>query len=225
MADDELKKNVTKTGTATIGLMCKDGLIVAADKRISLGDTHIISHKKADKVFKLIDNIVVTTAGNASDAQYVLKLARAELKLKEIRTKMQPTVKEAASLFASILYGHIRQFSTIIAMSHFLIGGKDNTGFRLFEATPDGCIFEHQNYVTSGAFGSMFIWTLLKEEWREDMTIAEGKELVIKVLRSAIEFDSSVGEPLNIVIIDKNGAGEIEEYAIPSEDAKQKSKK
>ncbi len=73
-----------KKGTTTVGLKCKNGIVLAADKRASLG--HIIGDKDVTKVFQVTGNIAVTIAGTASDAQLMIKYVQSELKLKKIRT-------------------------------------------------------------------------------------------------------------------------------------------
>ena len=96
-----------KTGTTTLGLMCKDGIVLAADKRATSG--YLIANKKFDKVVTITENIAVTVAGTVSDVQLLVKYLRDELKLKEIRTDRQTTVKEAANLLAHFVYNNIRK--------------------------------------------------------------------------------------------------------------------
>ncbi len=211
---DELKKIIKKTGTATVGIVCKDGIVLAADKRAVAGDSYFIAHKRENKIYKIIENIVITTAGTVSDIQLIIKLTKAELKLKEVRTRMLPSVREAANLFASIVYENIRKFSPIVGISHFLLGGKDSEGFSLYEIYPDGSVTQHNNYLTSGAYGSIMGYGILENEWHEGMNIEEGKELALKIIRTAIKRDASVGEGINYVIIDKKGVSEIKEEPI-----------
>jgi len=206
---NEEKMNIAKTGTCTVGLICKDGIILAADQRMSGGEGLIFGKMK--KVYKLTDNVVVTTAGNVSDIQYVMKLAKAELQLKRIKTKKLPSVQEAANLFATICYQNIRKFSTIVGISHFVLGGKDSHGFGLYDITPDGSVVEEKKFATSGAYGSIIGLGLLDNEWKPNLSMEEGKKLAIKVITTAVKRDASVGEGMDIVIIDKNGVGEIKE--------------
>ena len=67
-------------GTTTVGIVCKDGLVLAADKRAGGGGGFIVD-KKAEKVHKISDTMAVTIAGVASDAQLIIKLISAELRL------------------------------------------------------------------------------------------------------------------------------------------------
>ena len=111
-----------KTGTTTVALTCKDGIVLAADKRATAG--YLISFKKFDKIMNITDNIAVTVAGTVSDVQLLTKYIRAELRLKKIRTHRDNTVKEATNLLATLVYNNIRKLSLIPGVCHFLVGGK-----------------------------------------------------------------------------------------------------
>ena len=63
-----------KTGTTTVGIVCKDGIVLAADKRATAGT--MIVDKRADKVHIINDDFAVTWAGTVSDAQLVTKLVK-----------------------------------------------------------------------------------------------------------------------------------------------------
>src|SRR3989344_2504613 len=117
----------TTTGTTTLGLVCKDGLVLAADKRATSG--YLIAWKKFDKIMQVTNNIAVTVAGTVSDVQLLTKYLKAELKLKDIRTGRETSVKEAANLLANFVYSNIRKLSLIPGVSHFIMGGKDTSGF------------------------------------------------------------------------------------------------
>src|SRR2546426_12825379 len=54
-----------ETGTTTLGLVCKDGVVLAADRRATAGT--LIAHKRTKKVYRLDDNIGLTTAGRVRD--------------------------------------------------------------------------------------------------------------------------------------------------------------
>ena len=209
----EEKINVAKTGTCTVGIVCKDALILVADKRGSAGEGLILD-KSAKKIYILNENIAATIAGTVSDIQMVLKLAKAELELKRIKTKKFPTVKEAANLFAAIVYQNIRKFSPILGISAFILGGKDTSGVSLYEVHPDGTVTEQRKFATTGAYGSIIGLGLLDNEWKPNMSVEEGKKLALKVVNTAIRRDATVGEGIDVVVIDKSGVSEIKEEKI-----------
>ncbi|PIU02526.1 MAG: proteasome subunit beta, partial [Candidatus Diapherotrites archaeon CG09_land_8_20_14_0_10_32_12] len=100
-------ENVIKTGTTTVGIMCKEGVVLAADKRATAGN--FISDKKAQKIYKINDSMALTTAGVVSDVQLLVKLIKAELNLKAVRTERKPNVKESVNLLAGLVYSNIRK--------------------------------------------------------------------------------------------------------------------
>src|SRR3989338_8406290 len=105
-----------KKGTTTVGLVYKDGVILAADRRATAGT--LIVDKKAQKVNIINDKVAVTIAGAVADAQLLVKLLRAETRLKEITTDRQSTVKEIANMLGGLLYSNIRRFSVIPGITH-----------------------------------------------------------------------------------------------------------
>src|SRR4030042_3792091 len=101
------ERETLKRGTTTVGIVCQDGIVLAADKRATAGN--FIANKKAKKLFEITDNMVITTAGSVSDVQLLLKLIKAEIKLKFLRTNRESNVKETANLLAGMFYANIRK--------------------------------------------------------------------------------------------------------------------
>ena len=199
-------ENELKTGTTTVGLVCKDGLVLAADKRATAG--YFVAAKKVEKVLKITDDIAVTIAGTVSDIQLLVKLIKAELKLKQIRTGKINTVKEAANLLAGIVYNNIRKFSLIPGISHFIVGGKDRFGFSMYDLSPDGSITEVDDYVSSGS-GSTMVYGLLEASYEKGMSVKEGIELAVKGVNSALQRDIASGNGITIYTVTEKGAKKV----------------
>ena len=195
------EENYKKTGTTTIALKCKDGIVLAADKRAGAG---IIVDKRTQKVFKITDNIALTMAGVASDAQLITKLITAELSLMKIRKEREVTVKEAAHLLSGIVYNNIRRPSIIPGISHFLLGGKDIAGFHIFDIYPDGSLSECIDFLSSGS-GSVMAYGVLDTLYKENMTIQEGVQLAVKAINAAIQRDMNSGDGIDVYIITQEG--------------------
>ena len=69
---DELKNNVLKTGTSILGIVCKDGIVMAADRRVTAGN--LVMSKNVKKVNKINDYLVVSGTGVASDFDMLQKV-------------------------------------------------------------------------------------------------------------------------------------------------------
>src|SRR3989344_6105911 len=86
---DGMEKNILKTGTTTVGIICKDGVILAADRRMSAG--YMIAGKKTEKIIPISEDVAVTTAGMVSDAQLLTRIIKAQIRLdvKAVNTSIQ----------------------------------------------------------------------------------------------------------------------------------------
>lgn len=195
--------NYMKTGTTTIGIVCSDGVVLAADRRATAGDTFIVN-KKTQKIYSVTDNIAVTIAGVASDAQLLVKYAESELRLRRIRTEGEVSVKEAANLMARMVYGNIRKMSMIPGVSHFIMGGKDNLGFHIYDIFPDGSISDCENYISSGS-GSVMAYGVLETLYKEEITVEEGVKLAVKCINAAIQRDAASGNGIDVIAITNQG--------------------
>ncbi len=201
------KDNIIKKGTTTVGILCKDGIVLTADKRAVLG-LQIIGHKKVDKIHKITPNIAVTIAGTVSDAQLITKLIRAELNLRIIRLEKEPSIKEVANLLGTIVYQNIRKFSPILGVTGFLLGGKDTTGFYLYDVGPDGSVLPHDDYITDGS-GMVYAFGVLDTLYKKDMSIADGIKLGIKAINAAMQRDTATGEGIDVITITKEGVKKV----------------
>ena len=197
-----MKENeILNTGTTTVGIMCKDCVVLAADKRATAGN--FIASKNVNKVIPISDRMALTTSGVVSDIQLLVKLLKAELKLKAIRVDREPSVKEAANLMTNIIYNNVRKFSIIPGITHFLLGGADST-LQLYDLYAVGSITEVDDFVSSGS-GSVIAYGVLEANYKKDMTEAEGVDMAVRSVNAAMQRDSASGEGIDVYVINKAG--------------------
>lgn len=204
--------DVKKTGTTTLGIVCKDGIVMAADKRVTAGN--LIANKRYEKIAIIAENVAITTAGLVSDAQLLTKVARAEIKLKEVQTGRKITVKEAVNTLAGLSYSNIRSYSPGVVA--FLVGGYDaTTGLSLWDVGVDGSILQNDEYVTDGS-GSVFVHGVLETLYKKDMSVQEAVELAVKALDAAQKRDNASGSGFDVITITKDGLKKVatKEYEI-----------
>lgn len=199
---EEAKSLQLKTGTTTICIMCKDGIVLAADRRASGGG--LVLHKRAQKIQPITDLIAVTTAGNVSDIQLMVKLAKAEIKLKDVQAYRTATVKEAASLVAGMLYSTFRRPSMILSIASLMMAGKDKDGFHGWELSPDGSMMEIRDYAADGS-GMVFALGVLETLYKKNMSIDEGVKLAVKAVNAALLRDTATGNGIDVVTITDKG--------------------
>jgi len=207
--DEDLKKHIVKTGTSTVGIVCKEGIVMAGDRQATLG-TSIISDKNVPKIYQINDYLVVSIAGNASDAQMALRYAASQLKLKELKDKKRPTLKEAASFMASMYYQLIRKPSMIPSVVGSLVGGFNEDGTtELYSIMPDGSIKRVEDYDGNVSSGMPFILGFLERQYKPGLSIEEGVKLGIECIKSSTQRDVGSGFGIDVITITKHGINHV----------------
>ncbi len=199
--EGDMKK--LKTGTTTIGLLAKDAVILGAERKATMG--YLVASKTTKKIMRIYEHIAMSMAGVVGDAQALDKYIRAELKLFKLHENKKPTVKAAAHLMASILYG--RRFYPFIVQ--LIMGGYDKDGPKLFSLEPDGSIIEEKEYFSSGS-GSPIAFGVLEDNYKPNMGVEDAKRLVARAINAAVKRDIvSGGSGIDITVIDSRGLHEL----------------
>jgi len=191
-----------KKGTTTVGIICKDGIILAADNRATAGT--LIANKAVQKVVQVSDYMAMTTAGLVSDIQLFTKIIKAQIMLLKLRKGKEPCVKEAANMLGNLAYTNIRRPSMIPGFVGFLFAGHDKSGQHLYELTFDGTVLEADDYATDGS-GSTVVLGVLETLYKENMTVEQGVELAERCIQTAIQRDSATGNGIHVAVITKDG--------------------
>ncbi|MFA6088539.1 MAG: proteasome subunit beta [Candidatus Woesearchaeota archaeon] len=195
-----MDQNLLKTGTTTVGIVCKDGIVLAADKRSTAG--HMIANTKQVKIIQITKFTASTQSGLVSDAQLLTKVSKAESALIKIRKQREPKVKEVASIMSSLSYHNIRQSSMVQGIVGFMVGGYDESGFHLYDVGIDGSLTEYNNFNSTGS-GSLFAYGVLESKYKEGLSVEEGMKLAFEAVNTAIQKDSASGNGIDIIKITK----------------------
>lgn len=196
-----------KTGTTIVGVKYKDGIVLAADMRTTMGN-HIYG-KSSRKVFEISPTIAGAWAGTVSQNQLLLKYLRSELKIHSLRTHRQASVTEAASLLRSWIYNMIRRPSMMMDISSFILGGKEKNGsFSLYDVGPDGTLMQTDDYVVNGS-GMMYAIGYLERNFQPGLDEAKAIEVAVNAVDTAMQRDTASGNGIRVMIVDSNGAREV----------------
>ncbi len=202
--NEDINKSILKSNTSLVGIVCKDGVIMGGDRRVTAGN--LVSLKNAFKVVKVNDYILTSWTGGVADAQLTHKLIAAELRLKELKTKSRPTVKEAAHLLAMMIYRNIRTPAMIPNIVGLLIGGVNEDGTtELYTIEPAGSVVKVEDYDANFSSGMPFILGLLERQYKKDLSVKEGIELAKECLKSSTQRDSASGNGIDVFAITKDG--------------------
>ncbi|MBN1215945.1 MAG: archaeal proteasome endopeptidase complex subunit beta [Candidatus Lokiarchaeota archaeon] len=200
-------KNLFKTGTTTVGLVCKDSVILATDKRASMA--YFVASKTAEKVHKIQDHLWMTIAGSVADAQYLIELLRAQTTLFQLERKKSIPVKTAGKILSNILY---KNKMNPYWVGLILGGVTEKEGPILLDIGAIGSILP-EKYCAVGS-GQNFSYGVLEAKYKDNLSIQEGKKIAISAVKSSIIRDMASGNGIDIVIINKDGLVEKEFISI-----------
>ena len=201
MAQNNAANQLVLKGTTTIGLVCKDGVILASDTRVTMG--YYVAHKLGKKVYKIDDHLGMTIAGTVADAQRVVDILTANAKLYKIKMNRPMPVSSAARLISNLLFS-VRY---VPLATQVLIGGVDTTGPHVFNLDPFGSLTE-EKFVSTGS-GSPVAYGVLEDKYKEDIAIGELLPTIVKAVNAAMKRDIASGNSYNVTVIDQNGYREL----------------
>ena len=134
------------------------------------------------------------------------KLIKAQLKLKELKDKKKPSVKEASNMIAMMSYNNIRQPSMIPFMAGLMVGGINENGeAELYSVEPAGSTMKVEDFDANFSSGMPYILGLLERQYKPNMTMEEGIELAIESIKSSSERDTASGHGVDVFTITKEG--------------------
>ena len=195
---DIQKLEMLKTGTTTIGMVIKDGVILATESQATAG--YFVANKKAQKLFKINNQCGATIAGGVADCQYVVGQAQAISRLLNVRDEKEPGLEYIANIVRNILFNGRSFFQAFM-----IIGGYDSKtqSGRIFPIDFLGYMADSESFASLGS-GSSFALGVLEGGWKPEMSVDEGVKLVKKALTAAKSLDIASGFEIQVVVITKD---------------------
>jgi proteasome beta subunit len=181
--------------TTIVGIKTREGVVLGSDKRASKG--FFIGSKITQKIAKIDDTLAIAIAGQLSDAEYLIKVAKAERKLMELRRGFPLTVKESTRLIANLAYSGLKNYQPYFV--ELLVAGVDEEGSHIYTADMSGAIIG-EDFASSGS-GSPIAYGVLESVYRSDLTNEEAKEVAAKAVKAAMERDPGSGNGVDVLVI------------------------
>ena len=199
----EIPRKLVMKGTTTIGVVCKNGVILSSDTRVTMG--YFVAHKRGKKIHKIDDHLAMTIAGTVADAQWTVDILKANAQLYKLTNHRKMPVSAAARLIANLLFSS-RYYPLL---TQVLIGGIDDTGPHVYSLDPLGSLTEEKCVATGS--GSPIAYGVLEDQYREDATVEELLPIVVRAVHSAMKRDTASGDSFDVAIIDEKGFRELSE--------------
>ncbi len=187
----EYAKKTVRQGSTAIGMVCSDGVLLVADKRVV---DSLIVPESVEKIWQIDEHIGASASGILSDARVLID--RAQLRAQQNRVTYDSEidtltiVKDICDLKQVCTQsGGLRPFGVSV-----LIAGIDDHTPRLFETDPIGIYFQYR--ATAIGEGEVEVEEILHSEYKPELTIEEGLKLSLKALKKVL------GENFNVERID-----------------------
>jgi len=178
----EYAEKTVKLGSSSIGLVCKDGVVIISDRRIR---DNLISAESANKIFEIDEHIVATAAGILSDARILIDSAQIIAQQNRVTYSTPIDVISVIRMIAdkkqmSTQYGGLRPFGASV----MLAGISKNKG-HLYTSDVTGNYFAYK----ANAIGEHDeqIKEILRKDYKEDMTIEQGITFVMKIFKEILQ--------------------------------------
>ncbi|WP_297067380.1 archaeal proteasome endopeptidase complex subunit beta [Thermococcus sp.] len=183
-------------GTTTVGVVCRDGAVLAADKRASYGN--MIMSKGVTKIFRIDDHLALAGAGNVGDILSLVRLLRAESRLYRAKVGQEMSVSALATLTANVL--HNTRFAPYFGW--FLVAGHDVKP-ALYSIDMAGGLTDDK--FTAAGSGMEFAFAILEAGYREGMPLEEGVKLALRAINTAMRRDVFTGDGITLVKVTPEG--------------------
>jgi proteasome beta subunit len=186
-----------KTGTTTLGLCYKGGVVLGTESRATMGT--LIAHKTTQKLFRIDNNIGLTMAGLVGDAQTLARYLEAEVSLYKLKRGAPMSIRAASTLMANILSGR----SYYPYWVQLIIGGFDIDGPHVYSLDAAGGSIE-DIYVSTGS-GSPYVYGVLEDYFKKDMDEKGACDLAVRAISAAKKRDSASGNAIQLASISNKG--------------------
>lgn len=181
--------------TTIVGIKTKEGVVLGSDRRASKG--FFIGSKITQKIARVDDTLAIAIAGQLSDAEYLIRVAKAERKLLELRRGFPLTVKESSRLIANLAYSGLKSYQPYFV--ELLVAGVDDNGGHIYAADMSGAITT-EDFASSGS-GSPIAYGVLESVYHKNITNEEAKEIATKAVAAAMERDPGSGNGIDVLVI------------------------
>jgi proteasome beta subunit len=190
-------------GATAIGISYKEGIILAAEKRVSYGN--FVVNKNTKKIFPVTENVGAACAGMIADMQVLVRQVSALAKIRKLETKRIVATNSIAKLMSVIMFE--RRFFPLL--TQVVVGGTEYKP-QIYTLDPLGSLLP-DDYASVGSGAEMALG-VMDAEYRQDLSEEKARNLVIKAMKSSIQRDSSSGDGIDILTISR---GNLREEMIP----------
>ena len=177
----EYAEKTVKLGSSSIGIVCKDGIVLIADRRIR---DKLIAPESANKIFEVDEHIMLTAAGILSDARMLVDNAQVLAQQNRVTygSSIEPVsiirlIADKKQMFTQ--YGGARPFGVSI-----MLGGMHKGKAHLYTSDVTGNYFAYK----ANAIGENDekVKEILRRNYKENMSVEDGIKFLLKIFKDVL---------------------------------------
>ncbi|HKX97367.1 MAG TPA: proteasome subunit beta [Candidatus Nitrosocosmicus sp.] len=187
-------------GATAVGITYNDGVLLAAEKRVSYGN--FVVNKNTKKTFNVTDHVGAACAGMVADMQVLVRQVSALSKIRKLETRRNVEPNSVAKLMSVIMFE--RRYFPLL--TQVVVGGVTAGKPEIYTLDPLGSVLPDR-YAAVGTGAEMALG-VMDAEFNDNLDEEKATNLALKSIRSSIQRDSASGDGIDILIINKNGKSE-----------------
>jgi proteasome alpha subunit len=177
----EYAMELVNRGATILGIKCSQGVVLGSEENGEI----LEKTETSWKIFRIDEHFGAAIVGLSSDARVLIEKARVDAQSNKLTYAESIDVEAAAERICNLQqvytqHGGGRPFGVAL-----ILGGVDVTGPRVFDTHPSG-VYRSFKATALGA-GRETALSVLKEEYREDLTLEETVKLAVKCLVKALQ--------------------------------------
>ena len=193
----EYAREAVKSGTTSLGVKTKEGIVLAVDKRST---SRLVEPKSIEKIFQIDDHIGAASSGLVADARALVDRARVESQVNKITYNepigVEALVKKICDMKQMYTQnGGVRPFGSAL-----IIGGINKGNCRLFETDPSGALIEYK--ATAIGAGRNEAMDVFEEKYDDDLTLNQAIDLALDAIYEATD-GKTTKDNVEIAVIEK----------------------
>jgi len=186
-------------GATAVGITYKDGVVLGAERRITLGS--FVRSKSGKKVFKVTETVGAVCAGMVADMQNLVKEVGVYAKLKELESRKPMKPNSVAKLMSTMMFQN--RYAPLL--TQVIIGGVGEKPI-VYVLDPLGSLISDE-YATVGT-GEETAVGVVESGFTSNMSQKDAKDLLVSSIKAAIARDAMSGNGIDILTVDRSGIKE-----------------
>jgi proteasome alpha subunit len=168
-------------GATVIGIECKDGVVLGSEENVEL----LEDARDSWKIFRVDNHFGAAIVGLSSDARVLVDQARMDAQSNKLTYDEPIDIEVATEKICNIQQTYTQHGGGRPYGVSMLFGGVDKTGPHIFDTHPSGTYRGHK--ATAIGAGRETVLAILKEEYKENLSLSEIEKLAVKCLVKALQ--------------------------------------